>query len=406
MSTVARPAAVTARFRTRGQPAALEVVERWVRAGPAQAILLAGPARVGKTTLALDLAAGLLCTAGDPGERPCRRCRSCRLVAAGLHQDLHRLAPQGRGRQVRIGNAEDPEPGTVRALLRELIRLPVEGRNRVAIVEEAHRLGEDAQNALLKTLEEPPAGAVVILCADAADGLLPTIRSRVTPLRLGPVSTRVIEDLLGEHSIEPPRAARLARLAGGRPGLAIAYAATPAAVGLREEIARHLLDLLAADRTRRLVRVRELLVQAADLGRLVDPAGTGPAQEPEEPPASAARAVAGSGAGEASPDVDDADEQAVQRPGGTPAERRRAAAALLETWAAVARDLAVVAAGSRAAVRDPALLDDLEVMAIRLPPGAAASFLARLAELAERLEANANPELVVDVLALAWPRAA
>ena len=66
----------------------------------------------------------------------------------------------------------------------------------------------------------------------------------------------------------------------------------------------------------------------------------------------------------------------------------------------------MVGAGNRAAVRDPALLDDLDALAPRLPPGAAAAFLVRLQELAGRLEANANPELVVDVLALAWPRAA
>jgi hypothetical protein len=225
----------------------------------------------------------------------------------------------------------------------------------------------------------------------------------------------VIEDLLAEHGVEAPLAARLARLSGGRPGLALAYAAQPAAAGARDEIARALLDLLAADRDRRLVVVRELLVRAADLDRLTAPAGraggttgpgrgggtTGPgrAGEPVEP-------AVGEGGDDARPGTDDESPGSGRRAGETPAERRRAAAALLEVWAQVARDLAVVRAGDRAAVHDPALLDDLDALAPRVVPGAAADFMGRLADLATRLEANANPELVVDVLVLAWPRAA
>jgi hypothetical protein len=72
----------------------------------------------------------------------------------------------------------------------------------------------------------------------------------------------------------------------------------------------------------------------------------------------------------------------------------------------VTRDLAVVAAGSPAAVRDAALLDDLAGLASRIAPGAPAAFAVRLVRAGELLEANANPELLVDVLVLAWPRPA
>jgi len=377
------------RFATRGQPAAIGAVERMLRVGAPQALLLVGQPSVGKTTLALDLAAGLLCQADEPGLRPCGSCRSCRLVDAGEHQDLHRLAPEGPGRQVRIGAPEDPEPGTVRHLLRELARLPVEGARRVAIVEGAHRLNEDAQNALLKTLEEPPAGATLILCADEPERLLPTVRSRTAVLRLGPVGIRAMEDLLAENGVEPPRSARLARLADGRPGLALALAAAPEAVAAREEIARSILDLTAVGTAERLIAGRDLLGRSADLVRL----GGAPGDVASGPVAAEARE------GAVEPDGD-------PRPArGTPAERRMAAATLLATWTAVARDLAVVAAGARAAVRDPALLDDLDAVASRIQPEAPALFLGRLARAAGLLEANANPELLVDVLVLAWPRA-
>jgi hypothetical protein len=200
-----------------------------------------------------------------------------------------------------------------------------------------------------------------------------------------------MEELLAEHGVEAPRSARLARLADGRPGLAVALAAAPEAVAAREELARSLLDLTDLGTAERLLAGRDLLARSADLARL----GGAPGDvAPVAPPSDAGKA----GATELDPDA---------RPArGTPAERRLAAAALLATWTAVARDVAVVAAGSRSAVRDPALLDDLDAVAGRMPAGAPASFAGRLVRAAELLEMNANPELLVDVLVLAWPHTA
>jgi hypothetical protein len=205
-----------------------------------------------------------------------------------------------------------------------------------------------------------------------------------------------MEELLAEDGIDPPRSGQLARLAEGRPGLALALAGAPDAVGAREELARSLLDLVDAGTADRLVRGRELLARAADLARLL-------ATSPEAPAAGsgAPSDAGGSGVGV---DPDTTADARVAR--GTPAERRRAADALLATWTAVVRDLAVVAAGSRSAVRDVALLEDLEAVAARVPRDAPAAFLARLARAADLLEGNANPELLVDVLVLAWPRPA
>ena len=96
-----------------------------IRGPVPHAVLLVGPDGIGKTTLALDLAAGLLCTA-EPSARPCRACRACRLVANGDHPDLHRLAPVGPGRQVVIGGPGARFRG-VRDLVMELALLPLEG---------------------------------------------------------------------------------------------------------------------------------------------------------------------------------------------------------------------------------------------------------------------------------------
>ena len=247
-----------------------------VAGAPPHAILLAGPEGVGKTTLALDLAAGLLCTAIDPADRPCRACRACRMVEHGNHPDVHWLRPEGPGGQVVIGGPDARFRG-VRDLISELALLPVEGGARVAIIERADRMNDDAQSALLKTLEEPPAGVTIVLCANDEERLLPTVRSRCARVRLGPVGPRAIEEILAEHDLaDAPAAARLGRLAGGRPGVAIAYARAPEAAAIRGELARELLDLVDARASARLAAARALVARASDLVALLDrgaPAG-------------------------------------------------------------------------------------------------------------------------------------
>jgi DNA polymerase III delta' subunit len=384
--------------RTRGQPAALAVAAAVVDEGRSHAVLLVGPGGVGKTTLALDIAAYLLCTAEPLAARPCRVCRGCRMVESGNHPDLHRLAPDGPGGQIRIGERSNADRGTIRGLISSLALLPVEGGARVAILEGAHRLNDDAQSALLKTLEEPPAGVTIILCADDEERLLPTVRSRCARIRLGPVGVRDIEAILDDAgAADPPTAARLGRLAGGRPGIALAYAAAPEAVVSRAQIARTLLDLLDAPRAKRLTVVRQLLAEATTASALLAPSAgrSGPKRKTAgEPPQDAAEEAA-------EPDLaaDGASGRRIP-----PAERRRAAAFLIDIWRAVARDLALVQLGDVQLVRDMALLDDLTAAARGLRAGASAAFLERLTRAGELLESNVSAELIADGLVLAWPR--
>jgi DNA polymerase-3 subunit delta' len=441
--------------RTRGHDDAVASIAGWGRHGVPHAILIAGPASIGKTTLARDLAAALLCTAGAAEPVPCGRCGACLRVASGNHPDLHVLRPAGPGGQVRIGGRDAAEPG-VRDLIVGLALSAAEGGARVAIVESAHRMNDDAQNALLRTLEEPPPGVVIVLCADDEDRLLPTIRSRCVRIRLGPVSSRSIEGLLGELGLaDPPAAARLARLAEGRPGVAIAFARRPDAVRGREELLRRLLDLAGEGPAARLTAAPSLLAAAresatagiaADDGggaaavvpgpgagratggrgrskaggtKAVAPVGgsAGSAASAADPLVADAAAI-GHGRGPA-PDGDDAppgDADTEAAADGEPgagrrrrppaAERREAARALIDAWRVVARDLAVASVGGRRQLRDAALLEEVGDVAGRLPAGSAVAFLARL-EATERLvEANASPELAIDTLLLAWPRAA
>lgn len=377
--------------RTRGHPTALAAVASIVRGPAPHAVLLVGPGGVGKTTLALDLAAGLLCGAADPSTRPCGTCRACRLVMAGVHPDVHRLRPEGPGGQVVIGGAGAKVRG-VRDLIAELALLPVEGGARVAIVEAAHRMNEDAQAALLKTLEEPPAGVTLVLCADAEELLLPTISSRCARIRLGPVGPRAMEAILADHGVaDPPLAARLARLASGRPGIALAWAADPEALRAREEVVRVLLDLTAARPAERLAAVRSAAASAAPIARLERAgAGTSAADAPGSPGRD------GSG--------DPLDGPAAGVPARAPAaERRRAAEALVTVWTDLARDLLLAAGGLDASARDPRLLDETRAVAAALEPAALTAFLDRLGRASVLLAGNASPELVLDDLALGWP---
>lgn len=400
-------------FRTRGQAAAVTAVRGMLAGGVPHALLLSGPPGVGKRTLAEDIAAALLCVVEDRSARPCGTCRSCRALAHGNHPDVHRLAPAGAGLVIPIGGRD--ERG-VRDLVRDLALLPVEGGARVSIVTGADRMTEDAQSAFLKTLEEPPANTVLILTAADEERLLPTIRSRCVRIRLGPVGRADLEQILVDSGlVDAPVAARLARLSAGRPGDAVALAHAPKSLVIRSEVGRTLLDLAAATRADRLRIGRDLLARAGELGaaiRRASPAGetaataAANARPGRGRKAATARAAAqpggARGAATGAPEDGEADAAAGPVARVPAAERRAAALGLLAIWRDVARDLALMALGERAGVRQLDLLDDLEAASARLPAAFAAAQLRRLEVAGERLEGNVSPELVIDALALGW----
>jgi len=182
------------------------------------ALLLSGDAGLGKRRLAEWLAAARWCPSEAP---PCGGCRACRLVASGNHPDLHLLVrnPPREQDPDELGSRHEITVDQVRrGLLPALALRAVEGRGRTVIIDGADELNEAAQNALLKTLEEPPSGTLLVLVAAHADALLDTVRSRCQELRLFPLDEAAMRALFPDESEE-----RL-RLAGGRPGRLAALA--------------------------------------------------------------------------------------------------------------------------------------------------------------------------------------
>ena len=260
----------------------------------------------------------------------------------------------------------------IRDLIAELALLPVEGGARVAIVESAHRMNEDAQAALLKTLEEPPPATTIVLCADAEEPLLPTIRSRCARIRLGPVGVRDIEAILAEHgAADPPLAARVARIAGGRPGVALAWVGAPDALRDRDAIGRTLLDLADARPADRLAGVRALAAQATTIA----PVGAGATRWRVSRRGRPAESAAASDGRRDDPCRRDG-VPVTMRPtrSDRPHARHRTTPrgrGLVAIWTDVTRDVALCQRGLERSVRDIALLDDTLALAGRLDPAAA-----------------------------------
>lgn len=178
----------------------------------AHALLLSGPAGSGKHRLATALAQALLCQ--RDAERACGQCQGCHLAVAGTHPDMHVLTPDDGKRQVRIDQ--------VRELVEFASRTAQFGGYRVALIEPAEAMNRNAQNALLKTLEEPGRDTLLILVSDQPSLLLPTVRSRCQQQALPLPDPDQARQWLTERIGDPQRAAALLGQTGGVPLQALA----------------------------------------------------------------------------------------------------------------------------------------------------------------------------------------
>jgi DNA polymerase-3 subunit delta' len=184
------PEAPVTLARIDGQPRAVELLQRALATDRvAHAYAFVGPAGSGRTTTALAFAAALVCEA-----RGCGRCRVCAQVAAGQHPDVHLIVPTPPPRNPK--GAPAIRIAEVRQLEHEAGLKPIVARRKVFIVDDAHRMTDDAPEAFLKTLEEPPDQTVIILVLPRVRALPATVLSRCQIVRFAArTDPRLAEDM-------------------------------------------------------------------------------------------------------------------------------------------------------------------------------------------------------------------
>lgn len=257
-----------------GQAVAKGILASAVASGRlAHAYLIAGPEGCGRLSMALDLAACMICPEDPAGY--CGKCNHCRRLFAMNHPDVRLTVPRTAAVTVedeaallaaRASDGITPVRfpgntgigiGQIREIEARLSRKSFEGRGHVEIILDAHLMRREAANALLKTLEEPPPKTLLILTTSFLSGILPTVRSRAHCVRLGTLGLSDMKDILtarttlGTEDIES-----LALAGGGSPGRALA-----AAAGWAGRAKGRALELL------------QMLAGAGDQGELLELAG-------------------------------------------------------------------------------------------------------------------------------------
>lgn len=310
------------------------------------AYLITGPAGVGRRTLALRLVQAVNCLQPPEPGVPCRTCRRCQAVERMQHPDLSVVQSEQEGAILDIDS--------IRELQRSLILSPYEAPYRAGLLLRFQEASLSAQNALLKTLEEAPARVILILTADSAESLLPTIASRCEQLRLRPMAVEMAAAALqARWSVGAEQAELLAHISGGRIGYALRLLNDDELMAQRSDALQDLWTMLFENR-----RARFAYVAEAYFGRKMNR-------------------------------TDRQDLRARLR-------------FVLQTWITFWRDVAVTAAGSGSAVFNPDMRAEIQTAARQVSAAEAARQVAALEKALERLN-SANLQLMMEVLLLDWP---
>ena len=233
------------RWNIYGHAWAVDLLEKHIAKGNMRhAYLFSGPKGVGRRTLALRFAQAVNCTQPPAPGQGCGDCKTCRQIERMQYPDLDI-----------VQSAEDStvlKVDQVRELQRFVSLAPFEGRYRVALLLNFEEANANAQNALLKTLEEPNAKVLLLVTVDDADNLLPTITSRCELLRLRPMPVNDLTPLLEAEGTKREDAQLIARISGGRAGYARRLASDPTLMAARGEYLDELHTLLGNTIVKRL----------------------------------------------------------------------------------------------------------------------------------------------------------
>lgn len=206
----------TARLLPWHADAARQLRQAWTAERLPHAILVQGADGLGKRSFAAWLAGAVLCEKSNVSELNfCGACASCALVKAGSHPDLHWIAPEEDKQQLSVDQ--------VRAACEKLSKTSFRRGYKVAILEPAHQMTSGAANSVLKTLEEPSPGSLLVLLTSRPSGLLPTVRSRCQKLTIAGPSAAEAMDWLKQETGKTVSPALL-EFSGGAPLRALEYA--------------------------------------------------------------------------------------------------------------------------------------------------------------------------------------
>jgi DNA polymerase-3 subunit delta' len=222
------------------------------------AYLFAGPSGSGKREMARFLAQ--LANCESDGERPCGVCHQCHLIETGNHPDVSWIGPSEKSKKGHITIEQ------AQAVRTEISRIPVLGRRKVVTLDPADEMTQDAVNCLLKTFEEPPAYATLVLLVGDTANILPTVLSRCQVTRFKPAPRDVIAAWLIDQGADAEQAGHVARLSEGRPGEALRLLKDAEALAKRERTLVWLKAVALAPRTDALRLAEDLRMGTSDEG--------------------------------------------------------------------------------------------------------------------------------------------
>ncbi|HAU38332.1 MAG TPA: hypothetical protein DCX07_11550 [Phycisphaerales bacterium] len=338
------------------------------------AYLFAGPDGVGRRTTAIALARTLLCpqpvsvAAGRSFRQACGKCPDCRMVEAGSHPDFHpvykELAAYHDDSEVRDRVMQSLSIGVIQQFLIDAVgRSSTRGRGKVFVVEEAELMTHEAQNALLKTLEEPPPGVTIILICEKPEELLPTTLSRCSLVRFSLLPREFVAGKLAEAGVAADEARFWAAFTQGSVGRAMALSGA----GMYE-VKREVLSRLAGLPPAGDVELGEQLAERSD--KLAETA-VAASRKAEGP--TLAKTLAS----------------------------RQSAGTMLELIASAYRDALALRTGAELEIIHADQRRQLDSLATRFTPEQLAGIIESLSECERLLWRNVNPRIVWDNAVLA-----
>jgi DNA polymerase-3 subunit delta' len=310
------------------------------------AYLISGPPGIGKRTLALHFTQAITCQEPPSLGEFCGKCRPCTNIPNYAHPDLHVVEVEPHKRSLKVEK--------IRELQRGISLSPYEGTHRVALLFDFHMATDQAANALLKTLEEPPPQVILLLTADSPETLLPTIVSRCEQINLRPMALRDLENELVETGVEVDQAGLIARLSGGRPALAIQLNQNPTLLELRAQRLDELIALLSMGTIGRFAFVENW-------------------------------------------------HQQLQRSFANLDDQRSECIEVLELWQSILRDVLLESFGTDRPLLNPNHLEKIRAISSNQPSDAIVKSIESITDTMDAVAANANIRLALETLVLDFP---